>query len=238
MASPRPSWPTGPPSASWSWRSRWSARPGRARESRRSRTPSTRTRDGSVALANSRGFAASYSATQAWAYASAFAGEGADLMTGLGVGMGRSPSRARPGGHRRRGGRARAGPGGRAPAGEPPLPGGPGRVRGGLLHRLHRLDAVGGRRPARPLAVRRPRGRGGGRPGAEARRRRHRQRGTGQRPVRRRGRADAPHRPDRGRPPARLPLRLAHRAQGRVARAPATPAAAPTARRRRWGPPT
>jgi PmbA protein len=48
--------------------------------------------DGSVALANSHGFAASYRATQAWAYASAFAGEGADLMTGLGVGMGRAPS--------------------------------------------------------------------------------------------------------------------------------------------------
>jgi PmbA protein len=46
---------------------------------------------GSVALANSRGFAASYGATQAWAYSSAFAGEGADLMTGLGVGMGRDP---------------------------------------------------------------------------------------------------------------------------------------------------
>jgi len=46
---------------------------------------------GSVAIANSRGFAASYSATQAWAYSSAFAGEGADLMTGLGVGMGRDP---------------------------------------------------------------------------------------------------------------------------------------------------
>lgn len=46
---------------------------------------------GSVALANSRGFAASFSATQAWAYSSAFAGEGADLMTGLGVGMGRDP---------------------------------------------------------------------------------------------------------------------------------------------------
>ena len=48
--------------------------------------------DGSVALANSRGFAASYSVTNAWAYASAFAGEGPDLMTGLGVGMGRDPS--------------------------------------------------------------------------------------------------------------------------------------------------
>lgn len=47
--------------------------------------------DGTVALANSRGFAASYSATQAWAYASAFAGEGADLMTGFGVGLGRDP---------------------------------------------------------------------------------------------------------------------------------------------------
>jgi PmbA protein len=46
---------------------------------------------GSVALVNSQGFAASYSATQAWAYSSAFAGEGADLMTGLGVGMGRDP---------------------------------------------------------------------------------------------------------------------------------------------------
>jgi PmbA protein len=47
--------------------------------------------EGSVALANSRGFAAGYEATQAWAYASAFAGEGADLMTGLGVGLGREP---------------------------------------------------------------------------------------------------------------------------------------------------
>ena len=52
--------------------------------------------DGTVALANSRGFAASYSVTNAWAYASAFAGEGADLMTGLGVGMGRDPSELDP----------------------------------------------------------------------------------------------------------------------------------------------
>jgi PmbA protein len=51
---------------------------------------------GSVALANSQGFAASYSATQAWAYSSAFAGEGADLMTGLGVGMGRDPGALDP----------------------------------------------------------------------------------------------------------------------------------------------
>jgi PmbA protein len=47
--------------------------------------------EGNIAIANSRGFASSYEASSAWAYASAFAGEGDDLMTGLGVGMGRSP---------------------------------------------------------------------------------------------------------------------------------------------------
>ena len=52
--------------------------------------------EGSVALANSRGFAAGYDATQAWAYASAFAGEGADLMTGLGVELGRDPGALDP----------------------------------------------------------------------------------------------------------------------------------------------
>jgi PmbA protein len=52
--------------------------------------------EGTVALANSRGFAAGYEATQAWAYASAFAGEGADLMTGMGVGLGRDPSALDP----------------------------------------------------------------------------------------------------------------------------------------------
>jgi PmbA protein len=51
---------------------------------------------GSVALANSRGFAASYEATQAWAYSSAFAGEGADLMTGMGIDMGRDPGELDP----------------------------------------------------------------------------------------------------------------------------------------------
>ena len=48
--------------------------------------------EGMGALANSTGFAASYDATSAWAYCSAFAGEGADLMTGLGVGIGRDPT--------------------------------------------------------------------------------------------------------------------------------------------------
>lgn len=52
--------------------------------------------DGRVALANSRGFSAGYEATAAWAYCSAFAGEGADLMTGLGVGLARDPARLDP----------------------------------------------------------------------------------------------------------------------------------------------
>jgi PmbA protein len=45
-----------------------------------------------VALANSGGFASSFEATSAWAYSSAFAGEGQDLMTGLGVGVARDPA--------------------------------------------------------------------------------------------------------------------------------------------------
>jgi PmbA protein len=47
--------------------------------------------DGEAALANSRGFAGSFATSAAWAYASAFAGEGEDLMTGLGLGIGRGP---------------------------------------------------------------------------------------------------------------------------------------------------
>ena len=49
-----------------------------------------------AAIANSRGFAASYESTIAYAWASAFAGEGSDLMTGLGVGMGRDPGAIEP----------------------------------------------------------------------------------------------------------------------------------------------
>jgi PmbA protein len=52
--------------------------------------------DASVALANSRGFAGSAEVTQAWAYVSAFAGEGGDLMTGLGVALGRDPGELDP----------------------------------------------------------------------------------------------------------------------------------------------
>jgi PmbA protein len=51
---------------------------------------------GSAAIANSHGFAAAYDASQAFAYASAFAGEGDDLMTGLGIGLGRDPGALDP----------------------------------------------------------------------------------------------------------------------------------------------
>jgi PmbA protein len=52
--------------------------------------------EGAAAIANSSGFSASYAATRAWAYASAFAGEGDDLMTGLGVGLARDPGALDP----------------------------------------------------------------------------------------------------------------------------------------------
>src|SRR4051794_40378430 len=51
---------------------------------------------GRAALANSRGFSAAYESTIAYAWASAFAGEGSDLMTGLGVGIGRDPGTIDP----------------------------------------------------------------------------------------------------------------------------------------------
>ena len=60
-------------------------------------------------------------------------------------------------------------------------------------------DAVGRRRPARALAVRRPRGRGGGVARVHAHRRRRRPRRPRQRALRRRGRRPAGARPDRGR---------------------------------------
>ena len=47
--------------------------------------------DAEAALSNSRGFTGSFATSAAWAYASAFAGEGEDLMTGLGLGIGRGP---------------------------------------------------------------------------------------------------------------------------------------------------
>lgn len=44
-----------------------------------------------IAIANSRGFSAGYESTIAYSWSSAFAGEGSDLMTGLGVDMARDP---------------------------------------------------------------------------------------------------------------------------------------------------
>lgn len=52
--------------------------------------------EGSAAIANSRGLEASYSATAAWSYASAFAGEGEDLMTAMGIGLARDPGALDP----------------------------------------------------------------------------------------------------------------------------------------------
>lgn len=49
-----------------------------------------------VAIVNSAGFSAQYATTSAFAYASAFAGEGDDLMTGLGLGLGRDPASLDP----------------------------------------------------------------------------------------------------------------------------------------------
>lgn len=46
---------------------------------------------GRVALANSDGFSGGYESSGAYAYSSAFAGEGEDLMTGLGLDIGRGP---------------------------------------------------------------------------------------------------------------------------------------------------
>jgi PmbA protein len=52
--------------------------------------------DARAALASSRGFEGAFEATSAWSYASAFAGEGAELMTGLGLGLGRDPAALDP----------------------------------------------------------------------------------------------------------------------------------------------
>jgi len=47
--------------------------------------------DGARALASSRGFSGSFEASAAWAYATAFSGEGADLMIGTGLDLARGP---------------------------------------------------------------------------------------------------------------------------------------------------
>ncbi len=47
--------------------------------------------EGRRALASSRGFSGSFDASAAWAYATAFSGEGADLMIGTGLDLARGP---------------------------------------------------------------------------------------------------------------------------------------------------
>lgn len=49
-----------------------------------------------ISLCNSEGFGSSFAASSSWAYVSAFAGYGQDLMTGLGFGIGRDPSELDP----------------------------------------------------------------------------------------------------------------------------------------------
>ena len=109
--------------------------------------------EGVVALANSRGFADAFEVTQAWAYATAFAGEGADLMTGTGVGIARDAAGLDPeaiGGEAAD--RALALMGARQPESRrcPVLLD---AFVGGVVSRLHRLDALRRSRPAWPLAL-------------------------------------------------------------------------------------
>ena len=170
--------------------------------------------DGSVALANSRGFAACYRATQAWAYASAFAGEGADLMTGLGVDMGRSPSALDPeaiGAEAAE--RALALVGARQPESRRcPV------VLDAFVAASF-MGFIGAMLSAD--AVQRGRSLFAGREGEDVADPALRLADDGtdsEGPGSARSTARAPHppdRPDRGRPPARLPLRLAHREEVR-----------------------
>ena len=171
--------------------------------------------EASVALSNSHGFAGAYDATQAWAYTSAFAGEGSDLMTGLGVAMGRDPAALDPeaiGAEAAE--RALALVGARQPESrrcpvvlDAFVAASFVAFIGGMLS----ADAV---QRGRSLFAG-TRGRGGGGPRARAGGRRHRPRRSGQRAVRRRGLADPPDAARGGRPAAHLPLRRPHGAARR-----------------------
>ena len=107
-----------------------------------------------AALATRTASRGSYEETQCYAFAYAFAGDGADRMTGTGLrGCPRAGcTRTRAG--RAGGGRPRARAARRAPAREPALSRGAGPVRGGELRGDHRRHAVGRRGAARALAVR------------------------------------------------------------------------------------
>lgn len=52
--------------------------------------------DGRHALASSRGFSGAFDASAAWAYATAFSGDGSDLMIGTGLDLGRGPENLDP----------------------------------------------------------------------------------------------------------------------------------------------
>ena len=90
------------------------------------------------------------------------------------------------------------------------LPGRPRPDRRRQLRRPDRRRPRRQRRAARALAVRRPPRRGAGQRGPGPARRRPRPRWPRLGALRRRGRAAPPHRADRGRPAARLPLRHLH----------------------------
>ena len=118
---------------------------------------------------------------------------------------------------------------------EPPLSRRARPVRGRELRVDHRPHAVRRRGAARPLAVRRTRGRADrrARPSgwsttACTRRASRRRRSTA------RGSPQQTHPADRGRRAAHLPVRHLHGATRPGATRPATASAAPTARRRRW----
>ena len=171
--------------------------PGRGRAS----TPTPRARWRSPTRAASRPPTTS---TQAWAYASAFAGEGADLMTGLGVGSAATPAALDPeaiGAEAAE--RALALVGARQPESRRCPVVLDAFVAASFVGFIGG-DALGRRRAARPLAVRRAaRARRWPTPALRAGRRRHRPGGPG---AARRSTARASptpaHAADRGRPAA------------------------------------
>ena len=161
-----------------------------------------------------------------FAYLQALAEGDGGRETGLGFGLARGPEALDPEAIGAEGAERAAGDDRRRQARLALLPGRPRPDRRRQLRRPDRRRPRRRRRAARALAVRRPPRRG-------ARRRRpspshddgRDPAGPASAPVRRRGGAAPPHRADRGRPPARLPLRHLHRQpRGRRAR-PATRAA-------------
>ena len=85
-------WPTGTPSARSSWRWPWTAPPARAPASARSRTPSTPTARAPSAIANSRGLHRQHQRPpRRGPTPRPSRARAQDLMTGMGIGLGRDP---------------------------------------------------------------------------------------------------------------------------------------------------